>query len=86
MNREAQATKQALMPTTAKTWALRGAKLFVRGAKLFVVWLKRLSGELSREPWLLVSFGFGDIPSVWVIGRLIVKSLFSLFKLLHHSL
>src|SRR5215203_5377140 len=79
MNREAQATKQALMPTTAKTCALRGAKLFV-------VWLKRLSGELSREPWLLVSFGFGDMPSVWNIGRLVVKPLFSLFQLLHHSL
>jgi hypothetical protein len=75
MNREAQATKQAPMPTTAKTGALRGAKLCV-------VLLKRL----SREPWLVVSFGFCDIPLVWNIGRLVVKSLFSLFQLLHYPL
>src|SRR5215203_4532515 len=75
MNREAQATKQALMPTTAKTGALRGAKLFV-------VLLRRLSGE----PWLLVLFGFCDIPLVWNIGGLVVKPLFSLFQLLHYPL
>src|SRR5215216_4557699 len=75
MNREAQATKQALMPTIAKTWALRGAKLCV-------VLLRRL----SRKRWLLVSFGFCDIPLVWNIGRLVVKPLCSLFQLLHYPL
>src|ERR671921_2104229 len=75
MNREAQATKQAQMPTIAKTWALRRAKLCV-------VLLRRLSGE----PWLVASFGFCDIPLVWNIGRLVVKPLFSLFQLLHYPL
>src|ERR687897_3018187 len=75
MNREAQATKQAPMPTIAKTGALRGAKLCV-------VLLKRL----SRKRWLVVSFGFCDIPLVWNIGRLVVKPLFSLFQLLHYPL
>src|SRR5919106_4331691 len=75
MNREAQATKQAPMPTIAKTWALRGAKLCV-------VLLRRL----SRESWLVASFGFCDIPLVWNIGRLVVKPLCSLFQLLHYPL
>src|ERR687884_177095 len=75
MNREAQATKQAPMPTIAKTWALRGANLWV-------VLLRRL----SRKRWLVASFGFCDIPLVWNIGRLVVKPLCSLFQLLHYPL
>src|SRR5215216_1103282 len=75
MNREAQATKQALMPTIAKTWALR------RG-KLCVVLLRRL----LRKSWLVASFGFCDIPLVWNIGGSVVKPLFSLFQLLHYPL
>src|ERR671921_1266062 len=75
MNREAQATKQAPMPTIAKTWALRGAKLCV-------VLLRRL----SRKSWLVASFGFCDISLVWNIGRLVVKPLCSLFQLLHYPL
>src|SRR5919107_5204277 len=75
MNREAQATKQAPMPTIAKTWALRGAKLCV-------VLLRRL----SRKSWLVASFGFCDISLVWNIGRLVVKPLCSLFQPLHYPL
>src|SRR5215212_524948 len=75
MNREAQTTKQAPMPTIAKTWALRRAKLCV-------VLLRRL----SRKRWLVASFGFCDIPLVWNIGGSVVKPLCSLFQLLHYPL
>src|SRR5919112_2386282 len=75
MNREAQATKQAPMPTIAKTWALRRAKLCV-------VLLRRL----SRKSWLVASFGFCDIPLVWNKGGSVVKPLCSLFQLLHYPL
>src|ERR687890_1522507 len=70
MNKEAQTTKQAPMPTVAKAYELRDAH------HLFVVLLKRP----FVKPGSRAFFGSSDISSVWNKGRLAAKTFFCLLK------